>query len=250
MDRNRLWIIGAGLAMVAVMVMGWFLGIQPQLSSATTASDNLATTQTQNAASSASIAKLKSDFEGITKLTQDVATLRESVPSSAQISAFVTELDSLAGIHQVEVKSIAISDAKAYTPPVIVAAVPAGGTSPSPSPTPTPSPTATPVSAPAAPAAPVLVTNPKITAANFVAIPVQLAIKGPYSNVLDFVRGLQTGPRLFLVTTITTKPPADKAAAGSVDATVGGLVYVLLANGASGTSGATETGGTSEASTK
>ena len=106
------------------------------------------------------------------------------------------------------------------------------------------------VDSPAAPAAPVLVTNPKITAANFIAIPVQLAIKGPYSNVLDFVRGLQTGPRLFLVTTITTKPPADKAAAGSVDATVGGLVYVLLANGASGKNGATETGGTSEASTK
>jgi Tfp pilus assembly protein PilO len=250
MDRNRLWTIGAGLAMVVVLVMGWFLGIQPQLSSATTAGDNLATTQTQNAASSASIAKLKTDFEGITKLTQDVATLRESVPSSAQISAFVTELDSLAGQHQVEVKSIGISDAKAYTPPAVIAAAPAAGTSPSPSPSPIPTATNVPVSAPAAPTAPVLVTNSKITAANFIAIPVQLSIKGPYSNVLEFVRGLQTGPRLFLVTTMSTKPPGDKASAGSVDASVGGLVYVLLANGASVAGGTSGTSGTSEASTK
>ena len=244
MDTNRLWTIGAGLAMVVVVVMGWFLGIQPQLSSATIASDDLAATQTRNDASSASIAKLKTDFEGITKLTRDVAALRESVPSSAQISAFVTELDSLAGEHQVEVKSITVSDAKAYTPPVVVAAAPAAGNSATPSPTPTPAPTNVPVSAPAAPTAPALVTDPKITAANFIAIPVQLSLKGPYSKVLEFVKGLQTGPRLFLVTSLSTKPPADKTAAGSVDATVGGLVYVILANGASGASG------TSEASTK
>jgi Tfp pilus assembly protein PilO len=242
MDRNRLWTIGAGLAMVVVVVMGWFLGIQPLLSSAATVSDNLAATQTRNAASSASIAKLKSDFGGITKLTQDVAALRESVPSSAQISAFVTELDSLAGEHQVEVSSITVSDAKAYTPPVVVAAAPATGTSATPSPTPTPAPTTAPVTAPAAPTAPVLVTNPKITAANFIAIPVELVIKGPYSKVLEFVRGLQTGPRLFLVTTMSTKQPTDKAAAGSVDAKVGGLVYVLLQNGASGSSGTSEAG--------
>jgi Tfp pilus assembly protein PilO len=247
MDRNRLWTIGAALAMVVVLVMGWFLGIQPQLSSATTASDNLAATQTKNAASSASIAKLKSDFEGITKLTQDVAALRESVPSSAEISAFVTELDSLAIEHQVEVKSLTVSDATPYTPPVVVAATPAAGTSASPSPTPTPAPTSAPVSAPAAPTAPVRVTNPKITAANFIAIPMQLKIAGPYSRVLDFVRGLQTGPRLFLVTTMSTAASDPKAASGPVDATVGGLVYVLLASGASGTSG---TSGTSEAGTK
>jgi Tfp pilus assembly protein PilO len=236
MDTNRLWTIGAGLAMVVVVVMGWFLGIQPQLSSATIASADLAATQTRNDASSASIAKLKADFEGITKLTRDAAALRESVPSSAQISAFVTELDSLAGEHQVEVNSITVSDAKAYTPPVVVAAAPAVGNSATSSPAATPAPTNVPVSAPAAPTAPALVTNPKITAANFIAIPVQLSLKGPYLKVLEFVKGLQTGPRLFLVTTMSTKPPADKTAGGSVDATVGGLVYVILANGASGTS--------------
>jgi Tfp pilus assembly protein PilO len=245
MEKNRLWTIGAALAMVVVVVIGWFLGIQPQLASTAMAGDNLVTTQTQNAASAASIAKLKSDFDGIAKLKQDAAALRESVPSSAQISAFVTELDSLASENQVEVKSINVSDAKAYTHPVVAAVAPTAGTSPSPSPTPTPSPTTAPVSAPAAPTAPVLVTNAKITAANFVAIPIQLSISGPYSRVLDFVRGLQTGPRLFLVTTLTTTSPKDKPDVGPVDAEVGGLVYVLLASGA--TSGAS---GTSQASTK
>lgn len=233
MDRNRLWTTGAVLAMVAVVAIGWFLGIQPQLASASTASQNLATTQAQNKASSTSLAKLKSDFAGIANLKQNLAALRDSVPSSAQISALVTEVDSLAGEHQVLVTSIGVSDAKAYTPPLVAPATPAAVTSSNPSPTPTPALTGAPVNAPATPTAPTLVTNPKITAANFIAIPVQLAITGPYSNVLDFVRGLQTGPRLFLVTTLSTKSSTDKAAAASVDATVGGIVYVLLANGAS-----------------
>jgi len=78
---------------------------------------------------------------------------------------------------------------------------------------------------------------PGITAANFAAIPVQLALTGSYDKVLDFVNGLQNGSRLFLVTalsTTTADATTGTAAAppGGVDATVGGLVYVLLPDAA------------------
>jgi Tfp pilus assembly protein PilO len=182
----------------------------------------------QNTVNETLLASLKKDYSNIGTLKTQLASLQDSVPESAEISAFVTEVDSLAGAHQVTVTAITVADATAYAPPV--AAVPA----PTPGATATPTPTAT--AAPVAPAAPVgtlQVTNPKITAANFVAIPMHLTITGQYPNVLDFVNGLQIGPRLFLVTSlsITTPAAAAKTTGSSVESSIGGLVYVLLQKG-------------------
>ena len=212
--------------MVAVVVGGWFLGIQPQLSAANAAGESRASEAARNATSERLLVTLKKDFEGIGELKNSNATLRRSVPSSAQLSTFVTELDALSSQNAVSVTTIAVSDAKAYTPPVIVAAAVTGAAT---SPTPSPSASAAPVvAAPVAPQAPPLVTSPKITAANFIAIPIALKISGQYANVLNFVKGLQAGERLFLVTNLSTKtvvPP-------TVDADITGLIYVLLADGA------------------
>ncbi len=51
---------------------------------------------------------------------------------------------------------------------------------------------------------PAFVTNPLITAENFVAIPVSIEISGEYSAILNFVKGLQSRDRLFLVSTLST----------------------------------------------
>ena len=205
---------------------GWFLGIQPQLNAANAASESRTSEAARNAASERLLVTLKKDFEGIGELKDSNATLRRSVPSSAQLSTFVTELNALSGQNSVAVTTITVSDAKAYTPPVIVAAAVTGAAA---SPTPSPTASAAPVvAAPVAPQAPPLVTNPKITAANFIAIPITLKISGQYANVLNFVKGLQAGERLFLVTNLSTKtvvPP-------TVDADITGLIYVLLADGA------------------
>ena len=229
MDRNRLWIIGTVATMIVVVVLGFFLGIQPQLSAANAASQSLTSVQEQNAASQNLLVSLKSDFEGIGKLTDKNVALRKSVPSSAQLSTFVTELDALSGENGVALTAITVSDAQAYTPPIIAAPAPAV----TPSPAPSASASAAPVPvAPVAPAAPAVVTNPKITPVNFIAIPIDLKISGPFANVLDFVKGLQTGDRLFLVTDLSTAPSTEKGAQPSaVDARVKGLIYVLLAEG-------------------
>jgi Tfp pilus assembly protein PilO len=229
-DRNRLWIIGTVAMMVVVVVGGWFLGIQPQLSAANAASESSASEAAQNATSERLLVTLKRDFAGIGELKDSNATLRRSVPSSAQLSTFVTELDVLASQNGVSVTTITVSDAKAYTPPVIVAVAVTGAAA---SPTPSPATSAAPVvAAPVAPQAPPLVTNPKITAANFIAIPIDLKISGQYANVLNFVKGLQTGERLFLVTNLSTAPPtATTAVTSTADAEIKGLIYVLIAGG-------------------
>jgi Tfp pilus assembly protein PilO len=228
MDRNRLWMIGSVVVAIAVIAAGWFLGIQPQLATAAIADQDRAKAQIQNTANEALLVSLKKDYRGIDALKTTLASLRESVPASTEISTFVTELDSLAGAHQVTVSLITVADATAYAPPV-----PAAST-PTPSPGATATPSATPTPTPLASAAPsagtVQVTNPKITAANFIAIPVNLSITGQYANVLDFVKGLQTGPRLFLVTSLSVT-----TVEGGVDSSIGGLVYVLLQDGTNAT---------------
>ncbi|HEY4964552.1 MAG TPA: hypothetical protein VIH90_07725, partial [Candidatus Saccharimonadales bacterium] len=111
------------------------------------------------------------------------------------------------------IKSFSVNDAKPYAP----SASTAGGTS-------------------------TTTTNPKVTSANFVLVPIQLSVSGPYAKVLEFVHQLQIGSRLFFVSSLASSGSTDKNGAPNpkkptagrseqVDASVGGLVYVLLPNG-------------------
>lgn len=215
MNKNRLWTIGAVIVMVAVIAGGWVIGIQPQLAAVASANQNRASVEVQNATNEALLARLKKDYEGIDGLKNQLGILRTAIPAGAEMPSFVTELNGLASTHGITVKSITVTDAKPYTP----ATMPSNGTLQT-----------------------GVMTNPKITSANFVVIPVQFSITGTYAKVLDFVHDVQTGPRLFLVSTLsstgsthstggTAAKTASATASGTVDATVGGFVYVLVDSG-------------------
>ena len=244
MDKNRLWLIGSALMMVLVVALGWVVGIQPQVDAISTASDERVSVEQTNAGHRASLAKLKEDFKGIDGLNQELASLTKSVPSGTNAPDYVDQLDALANANQVALKGLTIADAEAYTPVALVAPVApvaeAGAPAPSPAPTATPAPIAAPGSPP--------VTNPGITATNFASLSVQITVSGTYSNVLKFVNGLQTGPRLFLVTGLTTtaatesSAPVDStteakpsAASGNdrlVDGSISGLIYSIVTSSA------------------
>lgn len=214
--------------MVAVTAAGWFLGIQPQLATAAATNQDRAATEVRNSANEILLASLKKDFSHIGALKTQLASLQDSVPDSAAIPAFLTEIDSLAGAHQVVATAIRVANATVYSPPAVAVPAPAADATATSTPTPTPAPVA-----PAAPVGTLQVVNPKITAANFVAIPVHLTITGQYPNVLDFVNGLQMGPRLFLVTSlsITTPTATAKTTGSAVESNIGGFIYVLLQKG-------------------
>jgi Tfp pilus assembly protein PilO len=220
MGKNRLWVVGAVTVMAGIIGVGWLVGISPELSAVNSANQDRANVVVQNGANEALLAKLKKDFLGIDAMRAQMATLQVAVPSSAQMSTFVAELNMLAATHQVTVKSISVSDAKPYT------AAP------------------TPVAATGTPASkPVVMTNPKITPANFVVIPIQISVTGIFAKVLDFLHDVQGGPRLFLASTLTSTSSTHStsgvasvkktAAVGptTVDSTIGGFVYVLLDGG-------------------
>jgi Tfp pilus assembly protein PilO len=243
MDHNRLWLIGAIVVMGAVLVLGWFLGISPQLDQAAAAAASRGQVEQQNHASELKIAKLKQQFENIDDLQAELAGLRGSVPNEADIPAFVGQLNSISKEQQVELTGITVSDGQPYDPPApapSASAAPAAagaaveGTAGSA----TPAPSSTPAGEVATPAA----ADPGlalITADNFVAIPVSVTVKGDYGRVLDFIEGVQTGTRLVLVTGFSTSGAASGGTPGTsiaapavsgnaVTGTVSAYVYVLL----------------------
>ncbi|MGY4858096.1 hypothetical protein [Cryobacterium sp. AP23] len=223
MDKNKLWTIGCVLVMAVVLIVGVLLGIQPQLVVKATANEQRQSVAATNAGQSAVLAQLEKDFAGIDDLKADLEPLRDSVPTTTDVPAFVNQLTALSGRSQVVLTGITVSDATAYTPVEAPAAV-----EEEPGSTATPAPDGV-VVAPTAGVPPV--TSDQITAANFVSLSVTVAVTGTYGNALDFVKGLQSGERLVLVSGISTTAEADTegdASSDNVTALITGLVYVLV----------------------
>lgn len=203
MIRNRAWLWGGALASLIVFAVGWMIGLQPQLTKISTANQNREIVVAKNVKDEILLAKLKSDFQNIDVMKMDLARLRSSVPAQAEISAFVSELNFLANNQEVTVKSISVSDAKPYTPNSGAAEADGGDINK-------------------------VFTDPKITSLNFIVVPVQFSVAGKYSNVLQFLRSVQTGERLFLISNFGSTGSTESGATGRVDSTVGGYIYVLL----------------------
>ena len=216
MKSGRIRVIGLSILLVVVILAGWLIGIAPQLADASSANASRAAVLSQNATNEATLRKLKDDYAGIDGIRKELSTLKVAVPSSAEISTFVTELNTLANSHKITVRSITVNDAKPYTPVAAPAANSPAGTNKPP------------------------VTNPRITSSNFIVIPVQFSVTGDYSSVLDFVHEVQIGSRLFLISNLSSMGSTDAKAVAvrgkqsgpnvlqKVDATVGGYVYVLV----------------------
>lgn len=205
--------------MAVLVAAGWFLVAQPQLAAAATANQSLAGVKSQSAATQATITHLIAEQKNLPKLTKDLAALRLSIPGGAESSAYINGLNALAAASGVTIKEIKLDDPVAYTSPAPAASTLAPGASPSPSPTPSPSATKAP-----APKGWTPPSDPRITAANFIAIPVSVTTGGDWPTTLSFIHGLQHGQRLFLVTGIATDVETD----GSLKAVIKGYIYVLL----------------------
>jgi hypothetical protein len=228
MQSHRI-ISGLTILMMVVLVgVGYLLVAQPQLAAASTANDSLTTVNGQIASSQATIAQLKIQEKKLPSLKAQVAKLRHSIPVDADISAYIDALNALAGSTGVSISGIKIDPAMAYIPPTppvgAVAPAPAAGGS---TPSPTPGASTAPV-APATPTAWTPTTDPLISAANFVAIPVTITTDGEWPATQAFISGLQSGSRLFLVTGITTSIASAATGTAGITAVIAGYVYVLL----------------------
>ncbi|WP_209561715.1 hypothetical protein [Frigoribacterium sp. PvP032] len=227
MDRNRLKMIVAALTGVAVLALGFLLGVQPQLSAASAAADQRTSIETQNEGLRATLAQLVAENDQLSTLTADRDARRASVPDAADMPELIRQLDEMADAAGVPVTSFTTADAVSYEMPASAAAPVADAATTEGADADAAAPAAA-----AGPTAPTTFTDPAVTAANFSTIAVTVDIQGSYDQALDFVDRLQKGSRLFLVTTISSTESAEgadsaAAAAGAQTWTVGGLVFVM-----------------------
>jgi Tfp pilus assembly protein PilO len=214
---NRIWIAGAVIVALGIVALGWLLGVQPQLDARTSAQDARAAVASTNQQAATRAAQLAKEAQNTDQLTATNDTLKKSVPSAADVPAFVDEVNSAAEAAGVVVTGISVAAAQPYQAPTAAASGSSATTA-----TPAPSAAAT----PAAGMPPF--TDSRINDKTMAVIPVTIDAKGEYLKVLDFVKALQTGERYYLATGISTS--ADTSGdqpTGAVTAELTGSIFAL-----------------------
>jgi Tfp pilus assembly protein PilO len=213
MQQHRIISLLSILVMVLIPVVGWFLVAQPQLAAATAADQQRADLEAQVQVSSAVVAQLKADSAKLPELNDDLNKLRTSIPANVDSSGYIDGLDALATVSGVVITGLTVEQPVVYTPAVSTAAPPAASGD------------AEEGEDPPAQPDPAIVTSPLITSENFVAIPVTIEVAGGWAPVLNFVDGLQSSPRLFLVTGLSTT--ADEGSGTELTGKISGYIYAI-----------------------
>ncbi|OIH95375.1 type 4a pilus biogenesis protein PilO [Curtobacterium sp. MCBA15_001] len=223
MSKNRLQLVIALAVGLLVVLGGALLGVQPQLAQASANREQRSQIDATNRTYQAELARLRAQAQKLEPMKQQLSALQASVPSTADIASFYKEIDQVGTTSRVTVSGVTVADAVAYAPPEVsepaVAATPAAGA--------TPAPTAAP--SPTTPVAPTPKTDSKITSANFSTIAVSIDVVGDFSEALAFARGMQNGPRLFLVNDLKAQQndAVEGATTSSMSWSLSGYVYVL-----------------------
>ena len=187
MNNNRLISLGLIAGSLAILLLGWFLGVSPILDQAAAANSQRDTAAASNVALEARNAALKEQFANLSELEDELGPLSASVPFDGDVSAFLDRINALGDQIGVSLDSLTVGSAEVVTAGEDVdpaAEAPATDA-------------ATPTD-PATPADPA----PTDTSTGLVSIPVTVVVKGGYPQTLAFLGALQNDSRLFLMKTV------------------------------------------------
>ncbi|MFM9919056.1 hypothetical protein [Lacisediminihabitans sp. H27-G8] len=215
MNRDRILTLAILGAIALVGILGWIVGVSPILSQVASADEDRASVTSANDLNATKLVALKKQFENISVTQGELDTLRGSIPATADMPVFLRTIKEYGDAQGITLRSVAVSGVSAYVAPVVAAPAATAGT---PAATPTPSPSA---SAPAAGTVAPSVTPANPSSGLFV-IPIQVSVSGSYDQVMAFAGALQSGPRLFLVTTLTVA-----SVGGVFTGDLAGNVYAL-----------------------
>ncbi|WP_157157211.1 type 4a pilus biogenesis protein PilO [Diaminobutyricimonas sp. LJ205] len=215
MSRSRLWIVGSVMVMVALVALGWFVGIAPKLAEASAADQERTSVANANLVHEALVGELKRLNDDLPVLQAELAEVRKAMPDDPAIATLLGQLNELANGSGVVITSFTAST-PADVVSVPVAAPPAGETPADGAPA---DGTAAAAAAPSTTPAPVT-----IAGSQFVSIPVSISVNGDPANAASFIKSLQFGERLVLITDLTMTAPTEEAVGVS---TFNGFIYVL-----------------------
>ncbi len=194
---TRIWTFAAVLIMIAVVALGWFLGISPRLADAARFETERRNVQAQNDVARAAIAQLQSDFENLDELLVELEGLREEFPTAAQYDDAIEELLIRLLSAGLGLQNIQINEPAPTTPLVL--------------------------EADAQPPAPEIDGEGILPAGSLLGVPVAVTVTGPLSSILDYIEALQKSPRFSIVSSGDYTTSGD----GSGTITFSMVMYVV-----------------------
>lgn len=228
MTTTRWWTAGATLVIATIVALGWFLGIDPRLTEAKAAEGDLVSVEALNSTYEQKLVQLEKLDSDLPALKKELATMTAAIPSDAQVSTLLGQLNSLASESGVVLTSITagvpqLFGAKDAAAAAATPAAPAAGSTAS----------AAPAAQPPATGAP----TPTAAADNFVSVPIAVEFTGESNALLSFVQRVQYGTRLFLVNALDITYDA-----GGGKVKMDGFVYVLTDTAAEAAKTTTQAG--------
>ncbi len=220
MSSNRIWAFGTAFVLVAVLALGWLLGISPLLTRAGAADTEGASVQAANQAQLATLEVMRAQFEDLDALQKQLDVLRASVPANVDSDFIYTLLAGYQSAAQAPVNSIVTGEAVPY------------GTAEGGAPVAEPAPTGdaqSPGSAQPDTGGEANGGSGGEAVAGLFTVPVTISFQDvPSANVMAFVAAMQRGPRIFLVTSVT----ATEGEGGKEAITVTAFMFVMSDPGA------------------
>lgn len=223
--KKSTWIGGTVFLALVIVAAAYLLAISPMLTKASESRAETESTRQQNEILQMRVTQLAADFAKLDVYKEELSTLRVQIPTTAELSSLLRQLDVVAMSHEVTLTAISPGVPQAVAEPAAPAATPA----------PTESATSdTEGSAEASEAAPSVAS---VLPAGFVALPVSITAVGTYDNVLAFIGDLQNvTPRLFLVSGLTGTAQKDSdegsgrpaTAVGDLEVAITGFAFTLL----------------------
>ncbi|HZC74073.1 MAG TPA: hypothetical protein VE442_25530 [Jatrophihabitans sp.] len=210
---EKLWIGGGSAGAFIVAVAGWFLIVHPELSNTSSLHGQTDETRTQNVALQGNITRLEQESAKLPELKASLAKAQAALPGDNGLATFTRQLQAAVARTHVTVSSIT-----AGTPSPVNAGSSSAPTATSATEAST---TATASTGTSTPSSPASASAPAATPVGIYSIPVTIAISGAPANELAFVKAVQNGARVALVT-------STQMTARSIGGTAAGLTVQVL----------------------
>jgi hypothetical protein len=228
-SKTSTWVGGAVVVALLLLIAGWFLLVSPVLAAAGETRTAAEDVEADNELARDRIEVLKAQFADLDASKATLADLQKQVPTTAQLAAYLRQVDEQAVAHGVAVTAVSPGTPEVFAPvaaaPATTETAPTDGAGTDGSSTDSVATTA-PSSPGAGASAPV----------GLIDVPVSMTAVGSYANVLAWIQSMQEQTdRLLLVTSVTGTAQEETAAGGGkpqtsvgdVELSVTGYLYVL-----------------------
>jgi Tfp pilus assembly protein PilO len=110
-QRKRVWLGGGLVLTVVILLIGWYVVMDPVVSDTAAKRDQIESVQNQNAALGAKNAKLEAADEDVAALRDSLVAALAELPADGGIAAFTRQLSSQASARAVALRSVIVANA-------------------------------------------------------------------------------------------------------------------------------------------